>query len=449
MTLARPFVFAMMARGKRIAWSLGETVGVISARTAFYVVLSIAVSLPAFLESYLRSSGNATLWVAWVGTLVLLWSSWPRYHSRLARITTNGLSAFVVMNLVVSTAVALLVGETPPTLEPNLNLRVHFVGAGVEPGIGLDQTITTNAYGHRTNGPVDYDKKPPGTLRIVAIGASTTEERKLDDRKTWTYLMSQSLAQATGRKVEVINTALSGVRAEHNYWTLLKAEAYSPDIVTFLMGINDWDHMVAKQRWSPIRRILSNFTSLTFGNSLLFKALKEVHEDVMLRLHPPGAGEAPILEDDGAYTASSINSLKRPNKVSFHPETVDADYAKWVGRIFDECKRQKIFCLFMDQPSGYAEATPADLRKRLWMTPPFADYTLPMDDMIHLSGLYNDWMAKAVKSRGLAFCPLASNIPATTDYLTDDCHFNENGARRVAEIVTGCLLDNRSAFDNR
>jgi lysophospholipase L1-like esterase len=420
---------------------------VISTRTIVYGALSLMLSLPAFLESYLRSSGNSTLWIAWLGTLLLLWSSWPRYRSRLARAVTYGLSGLVVLNLAASAAIAVLYDEPSPTLAPNLNFHVHFVGRGVEPGIGLDQTVTTNGYGHRTNGPVDYRHKPAGALRLVAIGASTTEERKLDDHKTWTFRVGDALAAATGRKVEVINTALSGVRAEQNYLALREAEAYAPDIVTFLMGINDWNHVVAMQKWSALHRLLSHFTALTFGNSPLYRGLKQASETIRVRLHPPHPGEEGLLlEDDGAYTATSANSLERPTKMSFHPSVVDADYARWVGRIFDECNRKHIFCLFMDQPTAYAASMSNDLRKRLWMTPPFEDFTLGLDDMIHLSHLYNDWMANAVKHSGLAFCPLADKIPPTTDYLTDDCHFNENGARRVAEVVSACLLDHRSAF---
>jgi lysophospholipase L1-like esterase len=413
-------------------------------------VLSLALSLPAFLESFLRSSGNATLWIAWAGTLMLLWSSWPRYRSRLLRAATYGLSALVVLNVVASTAVAALYGEHSPTLAPNLDIHLHFVDRGVAPGIGLDQIVTTNAYGHRTNGPIDYRHKPPDVLRLVAIGASTTEEHNLDDHKTWTSLTAKALASATGRKVEVINTALSGVRAEHNYRALLDAEAYAPDIVTFLMGINDWNQVVARQQWSPLHRFLSRLSAMTFGNSLLYRGLKQLSGTIQLGLHQAGLGGGRmVLEDDGAYTASSVDSLARPKTLPFHPTAVDADYARWVGRIFDECRSQHIFCLFMDQPTAYSASTPAKLRKRLWMTPPFADYTLSMDDMIHLSRLYNDWLAQAVKSSGLAFCPLADKIPATTDYLIDDCHFNENGAQRVAEIVSGCLIDHRAAFDRR
>ena len=422
----------------------------ISARTILYVVLSIAVSLPAFLESFLRSSGNATLWVAWAATLLLLWSSWPRYESRWLRAATYGLSVLVVLNLVGSAAIAILHGEPSPTLPPNRKIELHFVGRNIEPGIASEQTITTNAYGHRTNGPVDYRHKPPGVLRLVAIGASTTEDRKLDDRKTWTNLTAEALASATGRKVEVINLALSGVRAKHNYLSLLEAEAYAPDIVTFLIGINDWNHVVAREHWSPLRRFLVELSPMTFGNSPLYRGLKQANESIRLALQRTGGlDDKVVLEEDNTYRESSLDSLARPKTVAFHPTAVDSDYARWVGRIFDECRRKHLFCLFMDQPTAYSAATPPNLRKRLWMTPPFADYTLGMDDMIHLSRLYNGWMVDAVKKAGLAFCPLADKIPATTEYLTDDCHFNENGARRVAEIVSTCLIDRRAAYDRR
>jgi lysophospholipase L1-like esterase len=416
----------------------------ISLRTVLYVVLSVAVSAPAFLEVYLRGAGSLTLGIFWMGVLALLWISWPRYRSRWMRASTGALSAIAVGNLVAGAAVVSVFGEPSPTLAPNLHMHVHASGRGIAPGVAPDQTITTNAHGHRTNGPIDYRHKPAGTLRLVAIGASTTEEAKLDDRKTWTYQVAQALESATGRKVEVINTALSGVRALSNHQALLEAEAYAPDIVTFLMGINDWNKVIAMQGWSPLHRFLAHFSTITYGNSPLYHALKEASGAVRLWLHPADGAEA---EDDGSYSGDWMNSLERPRLFAFRPAAVDEDYARWVHRIVEECRRSRIFCLFMDQPTAYSETTPPDLRRRLWMTPPFADYTLSMDGMIHLSRLYNDWMAKEVTDNGLAFCPLADKIPATTEYLVDDCHFNENGARRVAEVVTACLLDHRAAFD--
>src|SRR5262249_25628963 len=155
-------------------------------------------------------------------------------------------------------------------------VHLHFVKAGVQSGVDNDQTVTTNARGHRSNGPIDYEHKPTGALRIVTIGASTTEEAKLDDHKTWTYLVGQTLEKATGRKVEVINTALSGVRAEQNYEALLESEQYAPDVVTFLLGINDWDHAIAKAQWSSAHRLLFRLRAFSYGNSLLYREARDL-----------------------------------------------------------------------------------------------------------------------------------------------------------------------------
>jgi hypothetical protein len=50
---------------------------------------------------------------------------------------------------------------------------------------------------------------------------------------------------------------------------------------------------------------------------------------------------------------------------------------------------------------------------------------------------------------GFPFCPLARSIPPTTEYFYDDCHFNENGARKVASLLADCLLQDKAALATR
>jgi lysophospholipase L1-like esterase len=422
---------------------------VIKARTGVYLALSALVALPAFLEAFLRLT-DSTFWIAQVCAQSLLWSSWPRYRSTCLRAATLGFSAIPLLNLVATAGIGLMVGERSPTAEPNRNVRLHYVGAGVLPGVAVNQVVTTNSQGHRTNGPIDYARKPAGTIRVVAIGASTTEEATLDDRKTWTFLTSGTLQAATGRKIELINTALGGARAEQNYLALVEAEEYTPDIVLFLMGINDWNFAIAEKHSPAAYQMGRKIPELRFSNSPLYRGVRELRKALLQALFRAGYGaEVEVLEVDRTYTEGFDNSLDRPMKVQFRPRTVDANYAAWAGRIFDECKAKHLFCLFMDQPTAYSTATPPEMRKRLHMTPPWSSYTLGMDDMISLSHLYNDWMAQEATRRGLAFCPLAGKFPPTTDYFTDDCHFNENGARRVAEVVASCLLGHRTEWEGR
>ncbi len=405
-----------------------------------YVALSAVVAAPAFLDSYLRSEGNLVLWYLLGIALILVWTSYPRYNSRWLTWPAYGLTALVVGNAVLSAGWGLAYGEPSPTLQPNLNERLRFTPQALPPGVVGDQIVTTDGHGYRTNVPIDYHHKESGTLRVVAIGASTTEEAKLDDHKTWTYLMGQELAKATGKRIEVINTALSGVRAEQNYHALIETESLEPDVITFILGINDWNHAILIEDWSPAYRFAFGLKAMGFGNSLLFRGLKALKTEAMAWLHPVGPSTEHLYVNDGSFTAGETDSLDRPKKRDFRPATVDPDYAKWVDRIMDECRDKKLPCVFADQPTAYSPAMAPDLRPLLWMTPPFADYTLRLDDLVRLAGLYNGWLAKEATSHDEPFCPLANSMPPTTEVFVDDCHFNDEGARRIARMMTACAL---------
>ena len=57
--------------------------------------------------------------------------------------------------------------------------------------------ITSDNEGNRTNTKIDYKKKPPNTLRVVAIGGSTTMDGVTDDDKIWTNLLAKKLTSLT------------------------------------------------------------------------------------------------------------------------------------------------------------------------------------------------------------------------------------------------------------
>jgi len=74
------------------------------------------------------------------------------------------------------------------------------------------------------------------------------------------------------------------------------------------------------------------------------------------------------------------------------------------------------------------------------MTPPNEDYTLPLDDLRAISDLYNKWLLDFADQHDIDGCNLADKIPPTTDYLYDDCHYNEGGARKVALVIAQCAM---------
>ena len=132
----------------------------------------------------------------------------------------------------------------------------------------------------------------------------------------------------------------------------------------------------------------------------------------------------------------SINSLYKRDVVrKFRPVQVSSDYQYWLDLIIKECKKESPICLFLDQPTAYKKDISDKLKERLWMTPPNQEYTLSLDDLIYISVTYNSWLKKKITNNKLNFYALSDNIKANTDYLFDDCHFTENGSKKLSEIL--------------
>lgn len=416
-------------------------------KALFCAACSTAISLTFFMGLYSIAKHDVSFWLALAAMNLAIWSSFPRYRSPFLRMATTTLALLVLANPVVSLVAEELSPRTEqtPHLLPYTALRINIID-GALPGLSGVRHISVDGHGFRTNGPIDYGHKPPGVLRVVGIGASTMEEGFLDDEATWTNLVAAQLSKTTGRKVEMINTAYSGLRAEHNYRTLLESAVYAPDVAIFLMGINDWNHAIL-EKFKPDHRpgrmgVLQAVGRLSVNYTLLYRGIEIAAVTVTSLLDHWGI-DLPLRNEDGAEVRAQSDSLSRPVKVAFHPDSVSDDYRGWVAKIMLECRSRSIQCVFVDQPTAYHPEITSDLRKRLWMTPLNAPYTLSFEDISHVASVYNEWLGLRAKEMGFRFCAISPHVPSTTDYFFDDCHYNDNGSRTVARLVSECLADLR------
>lgn len=318
------------------------------------------------------------------------------------------------------------------TLPQNLDRRIQIVG-DVMPGFSGVSHVTTDHKGFRTTRDIDYDA--PAGLRVFAIGGSTTEQIHVDDRKTWTSLLQGKLQERLSVPVEVINTGVSGLRARHHYATLQEILPYHPDIVIFMMGLNDWNKQIADHfDWT----LASADESVNFAidRSILWRALQAaVNSRVSERAKNPDGIEI----FDGTYYSTQNDSLGRPDVRSYVPGSVSEDYARWVGAILDTCRASSFDCLFVDQPNAYRASIEPELRRRLWMTPPNQPYTLTLDSMRGVADVYNQWLLERAAEEGATTCRIAHRVPARTNVFYDDCHFNEGGSELVAGLIEACV----------
>lgn len=322
-------------------------------------------------------------------------------------------------------------------LRPNLDKYIQVHG-DVIVGVNGIKHISTDSHGFRVTRKIDYESN--SAIRIFAIGGSTTEQIHLDDMETWTAILEKLLQGKTSKEIQVINAGVSGPRAEQHYATFLQVVKFKPSIVLFMTGINDWNKDIVAQVDGlgdlPVNR-------LDIMRSVLYHGVNNLRYKVV------GWGKNQpselnvingIEQHDGSYYANQNNSLERRQEVkrlSLHE--VSKQYKYWTEKIVRECSAQKIICLFINQPSAYSENIEPELKSRLWMTPPNQSWTLPLEDLIKVSSLYNSWLVNQSKSRYSASCDIANNVLPSTKYLFDDCHFNEGGAKLVASLITPCV----------
>lgn len=310
---------------------------------------------------------------------------------------------------------------SPPlfTLPPNMRM-VTVIRPGLMTGGEGEHRITTDARGFRVTKPVDYTR--PANLRIFAIGGSTTEQIFMDDHKTWAHRLQERLPDA-----EVINTGLSGLRAEHHLATFDAIRSNHPDLVLFLVGVNDWFHEV-RTHFDPAGHASVNW-----------------RDRLSLRRSPFGA----ILRGKGKprETRREINkdpyprgSLQREKVVQYCPESVSPLYRATMSQIFEACRASGTRCMFLTQPHGYRGTDPKYLAS-FWATPSRVDYTLDLESLNCLADRYNRYLLDEARANGMDTCDTASATTPSFAHFHDGVHFNDEGSRRIAETVEACIRD--------
>jgi len=324
------------------------------------------------------------------------------------------------------------------TLPPNMKQQFEIVG-DVMPGFNGVQNVTTDEMGYRVTRKINYLEKPANTRRIFAIGASTTEQIYLDDHKTWTHLLQEELQkESSDQTIEVINTGLSGLRAEHHLATLKTIANYAPDQVLFLVGINDWNRQV---RLSLSQGLAQKefFRQFSPKLSLIGMAIDGIRAKRKAKKKAKKAAAAGIKQVDGVYYASNNQSFTRRVIKPYDVGDVSDEYRDHMMEIFEFCEAASFECVFLTQPNGYAETAEQSLIDRFWMTPPKEEYSVGMTAMNKLSSTYNEFLLDQAGQSQQKTCDLAHHVAPTIEHFYDDCHFNEGGAKRVSLLLKQCL----------
>ncbi len=417
----------------------------------FLICLIISILVYLSFRFDLIYENNIKILVSFLLIQLIIWGVLFFSKSKFYSIVFYNLCFIVFLNLLLTPLFHLITFDVPAR-QSNYKITKEYNSEFLKGILFGKHFISADEKGYRTNKKVNYGIKDNDTLRIITIGASTTEDAALDDNKTWSSLLEKNLSDSTEKNIEIINVGMSGLRTEHHYITLKRITKYKPDLVIFMTGINDWNHHIVN---SDKKYLIPNYEiKYSFKKSILFNTFENINKQIYRKLINKKKTEKDLNFvktefDIEAYLLPQIDSLNiRKNTKNFKPKGVSQDYEYWINLIINQCKKKDPICIFLDQPTAYKKNISDVLKKMLWMTPPNQDYTLNFDDLILTSSIYNNWLKKKVMANKLNFCLLSDKIEPTTEYFYDDCHFSENGSKKASKVLANCIkLDLKSILN--
>lgn len=357
--------------------------------------------------------------VAWWGGLLT-----ARTRRLLARAWAPLTLASVSLAAVVL-AFELAITEAPFHLRRPGQVTVFHPDLRWLPGVSGDGRLATNALGIRG----DPLPERAAAWRLLCVGGSTTECLYLDDGETWPRLLQDHLAARWKRPVWVGNVGISGYATTEHLPFLEQFEHLEQmDQVLVMAGFNDLVLTAlggrrpilaprVEPRWSRwdatvlLKRVQESFRGVPFQDP----AGQWIEERRKLRRPAPRVPDLPDLGPEcDAFEArlEAIVALCRTRGVQVALAT---QAVLWRADL-EPAGEELLWCGWTrDRRSYYTAGALRGAMER-----------------------FNQRVAAVAARNGLPLVDVAA-LPSETSLFYDDCHFTEEGARRVAEIVARAL----------
>lgn len=300
--------------------------------------------------------------------------------------------------------------------------------------------------------------KRPNTIRILCIGASTTDQLTQNTEDLWSSILESRLQKdlaITGVRIEVGAYGRGGDTVLDSYiWLQSNLALFSPDIVITLLGINDlcWgnrnpvkkdnNHQTHQQNIENVfskdypqwKKTLRNFSQIYRHVSKILESTairKAIRQGVAI---PWAAGYLPIVRDAYKKYPFVEYVTRRPDPIG--------EFEKILSNLLNDLKKQNIITIVLAQPVLWQKKMRPDALEALWF--PVATesgYVRASTEWLETEmNKYNQVQKKCAEANGFIYIPLDMYIPKTTENFFDDCHFTDKGNQMVADAMYPALL---------
>jgi lysophospholipase L1-like esterase len=307
------------------------------------------------------------------------------------------------------------------------------------------------------------------TYKILTVGGSTTICFYLDDSETWPYLIQQKL-QSGNNYVFVGNVGKSGHQTrDHIHQIRILLEQYrSIDMVILLIGANDsglrlqsdesfipYDYNNADQTYIILEKAFAVSPGIQFYDfpSYYLPLYKKSGLYRLSRKAKNRFVKRGIIQDEGGYYYNWARRNRKNCKLikNVLPDITDGleEYSRNINTIIDIVQDKSVRLLMLTQPVLWDDSLPEKLEDLLWLggvgggggMVGKADFYYSASVLSEAVDMYNKTLLNICKKREIECIDLASLLPKDKTVFYDDMHFNESGAKKVADIVSQYLLN--------
>lgn len=256
-------------------------------------------------------------------------------------------------------------------------------------------------------------------LTLVFLGGSSTECLLMAEENRFPYLAGTILEKETGKKINAYNGGVGGNNSLHSLDILLnKVIPLKPDIIVMSHNINDLFIILAYDDtyWNnnPYR---SPIIVKKEEESYLAKRLKKVFSQIFKK--EPEMDEFQHI---------------RGKKLTINHEKLTSEFLANLQLFIDICKTKKITPVLMTQSNRF-KPDPDEFTQR-YMKTMETDYGIGYEEFKFSYDLVNDIIREAAKRNQILLIDLAKEVPQERTYLYDILHYNDEGSKLAAKIIS-------------
>lgn len=316
----------------------------------------------------------------------------------------------------------ILPGNLQRTITNRINPRLDSVIYNSRNALGLRGPDTAAGYS--------------GKLSIITVGGSTTACQFLDDNKTWPFRLEANLKNEFNN-IWVNNAGLDG-HSTFGHQVLLSDHIIKlkPKVVIFLTGVNDienegpsfFDKLHMRNEYPGLLNfIYNNSEVVSVVINLARGARAQRFNNTTQEWKRPGAlGDLEMSKED--FSAKLKEQEKYLEK-----------YKQRLARLADTCLRNNIKPVFLTQPCLYGHGIDSvsgvDLKKAK------VEENMNGELLEELLDLYNNKVKEVCAEKNVPCIDLAQEMPKNSLYYYDQTHYTNEGAEKVAEIVSEKLRE--------